>query len=149
MRPDYGAAAASIGVGSEDSLVTVADRWTQARTASRTLLLVEDDQALRQMLVWELTELGYSVHAVGDCREANAAMSAGNFDLALLDVGLPDGDGGALAGELAAVIPGIKIILCSGRFGAGAQGCIHPEVLACLAKPVSAHQIDTLFRAGV
>ena len=110
------------------------------------LLLLEDDEALRQMLVWELSELGYRVHPTGSCGEARAAIDACNFDLALMDVGLPDGDGAELAVELIGANPGLRIVLCSGRPGALARGRVPSEVIACLNKPVSVGRLDVVFR---
>lgn len=112
----------------------------------RNLLLLEDDDALRQMLVWELTELGYCVHPVGSCKEARAAIAAYGFDLALMDVGLPDGDGAELAAELIKINSGLRIVLSSGRPGALAPHRVPSGVVACLTKPISVHRLDTLFR---
>lgn len=111
-----------------------------------SLLLLEDDEALRQMLVWELSELGYRVYPVGSCDEARTAIAARAFDLALMDVGLPDGDGAELAAELIETHSDLRIVLCSGRPGALAPERVPPGVLACLTKPVSIHRLDRLFR---
>jgi DNA-binding response OmpR family regulator len=111
-----------------------------------SLLLLEDDEALRRMLVWELSELGYRVYPAGSCDEARAAIAARAFDLALMDVGLPDGDGAELAAELIETHSDLRIVLCSGRPGALAPERAPPGVLACLTKPVSVHRLDRLFR---
>lgn len=108
------------------------------------LLVLEDDDALRRMLAWELAELGYEVESAGRCREARAVLAGGGFGVALLDVGLPDGDGILLAGEFAADYPDLHILLCSGRHGAFARRTIPSAVLACLTKPLSVHRLDGL-----
>ena len=59
------------------------------------ILLVEDDAALRSALEELLLREGYEVIKVPDMRSAQEAMNA-EIDLAMLDVGLPDGDGVSL-----------------------------------------------------
>ncbi len=110
------------------------------------LLIVEDDQALRQMLAWELSDLGYRVCATGSCREALAAAGAIGFRLAVLDIDLPDGDGCRLAAELVRTSPRLRVVLVSGRHGADRCGPGSPAVIARLTKPVSAWRLDTILR---
>ena len=56
------------------------------------ILLVEDDTALRSALEELLLREGYEVTKVSNVRSAQEAMNS-EIDLAMLDVGLPDGDG--------------------------------------------------------
>lgn len=56
------------------------------------ILLVEDDTALRGALEELLLREGYEVFEAFNVRSAVEGMSA-QIDLAILDVGLPDGDG--------------------------------------------------------
>jgi DNA-binding response OmpR family regulator len=110
------------------------------------LLIVEDDQALRQMLAWELSDLGYRVCATGSCREARSAAAAIGFRLAVLDIDLPDGDGCRLAAELVRTSAGLNVVLVSGRHGADHCGPCSPAVIARLTKPVSAWRLDVILR---
>ena len=59
------------------------------------ILLVEDDTALRGALEELLAREGYEVSKVSNVRSAVEAMNS-EIDLAMLDVGLPDGDGVSL-----------------------------------------------------
>lgn len=124
---------------------------TQTRGPSprvvQRLLLVEDDSALRQMLTWDLAELGYRVHAVSTCHEARSASAANRFDLAVVDVGLPDGDGLSLASELAGMLPGLRVLICSGGHGQSVPDSLSGAVLACLTKPVPVERLHRLFQA--
>ena len=112
----------------------------------RRLLLVEDDRSLNQMLEWGLAELGYAVTAVFDRRSALSASASGKFDLALLDIGLPDGDGTALAEELSEADPDLRIVLCTGGHQRETRDWRHPAVLTLLTKPLSLEGLDRLFR---
>lgn len=146
MKPESGGLV-SRGRDSEAAELRGAGTRQAPSEVGMRLLLLEDDEALRQMLAWELAELGYHVHLVGSCGEARAAVAAHAFDLALFDVGLPDGDGTALAAELTESDPNLGIILCSGKPRALDQEPVPQEVIACLTKPVSVHRLDALFRS--
>jgi DNA-binding response OmpR family regulator len=63
------------------------------------ILLVEDDPSLLQTMTERLQKEGHRVQPVKSCAEAMAQISE-KFDLAVLDVGLPDGDGFSLAAKL-------------------------------------------------
>ena len=67
----------------------------------KKLLLVEDDAALRALLADALRVEGYQVLAAASCADAQALWRQSErehapFDLALLDLGLPDGEGSEL-----------------------------------------------------
>lgn len=57
------------------------------------ILFVEDDIALGYALDFSLIDEGFEVERVGTIQEAKSKFSKGNFDLILLDVNLPDGNG--------------------------------------------------------
>ncbi len=64
------------------------------------LLVVEDNEKMAALLAKLLTDSGFAVDAVGTVDEALAALDVATYDLILLDLGLPDGDGGALIRNL-------------------------------------------------
>ena len=57
------------------------------------ILIVEDQLRLAQMLKQGLTERAHTVINVGTCAAARDALAEDTFDLIILDLGLPDGDG--------------------------------------------------------
>lgn len=57
------------------------------------VLLLEDDAALVDGLVYALEKEGFSVEAASCVREALARLDTADYDLLLLDIGLPDGSG--------------------------------------------------------
>jgi DNA-binding response OmpR family regulator len=57
------------------------------------VLIVEDEDVLRQVMARFLAGRGLVVAAVASLGEAREALAAGPFDALVLDVGLPDGDG--------------------------------------------------------
>jgi len=58
------------------------------------LLLVEDNDRLSQFVVKGLSDAGFAVDRVARLDDASVALRAGRFDAVVLDLGLPDGDGG-------------------------------------------------------
>ncbi|MDR3209242.1 MAG: response regulator transcription factor [Oscillospiraceae bacterium] len=75
---------------------------------TQCILLVEDDAMIASGLVYALEQEGYAVTHGGSVREARRAAETGRFDLAILDMQLPDGTGfdarDALRGGDAAII---------------------------------------------
>lgn len=56
-------------------------------------LIVEDQERLARFIKQGLTEYAYTVTWVGNCRDARDALCETNYDVIILDLGLPDGDG--------------------------------------------------------
>lgn len=64
--------------------------------AGKSILLVDDDQEIRELLDAYLSRAGFQVRAVADGAGLRAAMAAEPADLVILDVMLPDEDGFSL-----------------------------------------------------
>ena len=64
------------------------------------ILLVEDETAIAETIVYALRAEGHTVRHCLDGGQALQAVADAAFDLAILDVGLPDISGFALCGEL-------------------------------------------------
>lgn len=71
-------------------------------TKNATLLLVEDNEVNREMLMRRLQRAGYSVRSAADGREALACIAAEQPALVLLDMNLPIKDGWTVAREIRA-----------------------------------------------
>lgn len=63
----------------------------------KQILIVEDDELLNKMLVYNLKSESYGVVSVETVKEAMEVLKSQPFDLVLLDINLPDGDGYAIA----------------------------------------------------
>lgn len=61
-----------------------------------SILVVDDEEAVRELLVRLLQSTGHRVRAVGSAREAHAALKESPVSLLITDVKLPDQDGIAL-----------------------------------------------------
>ena len=63
----------------------------------KQILIVEDDELLNKMLVYNLQSESYGIVSVETVKEAMEVLKSQPFDLVLLDINLPDGDGYAIA----------------------------------------------------
>jgi two-component system, cell cycle sensor histidine kinase and response regulator CckA len=88
----------------------------EAPRGSETVLLVEDDPALRSFVRVVLGERGYRILEAQNGAEAIsiAGQFDGRIDFVLTDVVMPKMGGRELAAELAARCPGIRILYMSG-----------------------------------
>jgi DNA-binding NarL/FixJ family response regulator len=79
-----------------------------------SILLIDDDPAFRRLARQTLNGSGLTV--VGEAATAAEGSSAARSlkpQIVLVDVGLPDGDGLSLAGELSALPWGPRVVLTS------------------------------------
>jgi CheY-like chemotaxis protein len=82
----------------DDDLVT--RHFLEERRRRLRVLLADDNEVNRQVAAAILTQRGHSVDSVGDGTEAIAAAEAAVYDVALLDVEMPEMDGPTAAGKL-------------------------------------------------
>lgn len=64
------------------------------------LLIVEDETRIAELVKAGLVREGFAVDVVGQCSDARAALAVTSYDAAVVDLGLPDGDGLDLLREL-------------------------------------------------
>ena len=57
------------------------------------LLLVEDDRMLARGIASALDQSGYAVDVAASCADAQRAVATAAYEIGILDLGLPDGDG--------------------------------------------------------
>jgi len=78
----------------------------------RNILIVDDDKSILRILTRILQKQGYSTHTAETGREAEEMINNQSYDLALIDVKLPDTDGVDLLQRIQGAKPNmIKIIL--------------------------------------
>jgi PAS domain S-box-containing protein len=93
-------------------------------TKAATVLLVEDEDAVRHVTARILREQGHTVLEARRAGEARtlAQKHAGSIDVLLIDVVMPEISGPKLAQELSASTPGLRVLLMSGYSGGLVQG---------------------------
>jgi DNA-binding response OmpR family regulator len=78
--------------------------------SATTLLLVEDDPNVASTLVQQLGREGFAVSHAASVAAARAALARQHYDAAVLDVGLPDGDGFEVGRYLREVSPATAML---------------------------------------
>ena len=103
------------------------------------LLVVEDDDIVRMLMVEVLDELGYLVIEAEDAAAALRVLEDPNQTLALMmtDVGLPDMRGEVLAGKARELRPLLPVLFASGY----ADSINVPEGMHLIGKPFSIDQL--------
>ncbi|MCB5295051.1 MAG: response regulator [Candidatus Cloacimonadaceae bacterium] len=83
------------------------------------ILVIEDDDSFRNVLVQMLSKSGFDVRQAGDGNQALEVCAQFGPDLVLTDIIMPDKEGLETIQELMEIKPGIKIIAMSGggKFG--------------------------------
>ena len=121
---------------------------SEQATFKKRLLIVDDDHSLRQMLGWAFEDLGYAVWTAGDCLEAATTVKTREFDYALVDHHLPDGNGNTLSLRLRKVMPSLKVMLMSADHGVQPPLAENDNTpIGFMAKPLRPAQIARWFSA--
>jgi two-component system OmpR family response regulator len=81
------------------------------------ILLVEDDAALADGLSLSLTDSGFAVTLATTARFADSALLTRTYDLLILDLGLPDGDGLDILRRLRQRKAALPVLILTARDG--------------------------------
>lgn len=114
-----------------------------------TILCVDDDASMRQMLFDSLTPRGYHVLGAASVDEAVKIASAQKLDLVILDVLLPDTEGFALFERLTSETPNAKVpvVMASGCGTMDARNlAARRGAVAYLHKPFQIQQLLSVIR---
>jgi signal transduction histidine kinase len=114
-----------------------------------SVLIVDDDEALADNLSEIVQMLGVEATIARDRRSALALAGEKDFDVALIDVRLPDGDGLSLLEPLRTSSPFIQSVMVTGDATVeGAIAAVRVAAFAYVLKPVSPPDLlDTVRRA--
>jgi DNA-binding response OmpR family regulator len=79
------------------------------------LLVVEDEARISEIVRTALVRGGFAVDVVRLCADAQEALATNPYDAAILDLGLPDGDGLKLLKELRASRNAVPVLVLTAR----------------------------------
>jgi CheY-like chemotaxis protein len=106
------------------------------------ILIVDDEPTVRVFFEQMLSEDGYYVLAVGTVRQALRAIADRPFELALVDLSLPDGDGLELVRQMRVELPYLKILATSGFLvGAMPEVAMAAGATGTLSKPTTGSEL--------
>lgn len=112
--------------------------------ADRMVLLVEDEVLVAALAVDALEELGFrTVEATTAKAAREIANGSAKLAFAIIDIGLPDGRGDALALELRALHADLPIVIATGYDGANLNETLRKQPrTAVLTKPYDIGQLQ-------
>jgi two-component system cell cycle sensor histidine kinase/response regulator CckA len=100
------------------------------------ILVVEDDDLVRRLVVRTLEGAGYAVQAGSRANEGLELARTARFDLLVTDVVMPGGNGKQLATQLIAIYPELRVLYISGYTdGTIAPGGVLDTGIEFLPKP--------------
>lgn len=79
------------------------------------ILMIEDESRLVELLRAALSRAGFVVDAVGTCADGHEALALMPYDAAILDLGLPDGDGLALLAATRSNVNYVPVLILTAR----------------------------------
>src|SRR3954471_17531385 len=142
----------SSGLSASDSNARPATQIDALLTGTETILLVEDDSMMRELLTLALERFGYAVVAAQDGEAAIdvASQYGAPIHVVLTDVIMPRMNGCDLAHELRRWYPSIGVLLMSGLpDGAAAALALDTEMAFFIQKPFSMHALAAAIRSAV
>jgi len=115
--------------------------------AFEKVLLVEDEPVVRNLQTEIFTRRNFAVSVAESLAQAEAAIVRESFDLVMLDIRLPDGDGQQFLERLAALPERPLVVMVTG-YGSieSAVSCMRAGAFDYLLKPFSASQIDVVIK---
>jgi two-component system OmpR family response regulator len=111
---------------------------------SYTVLVVDDDTAIRFLCRVNLELEGWTVREAAAIDEARSMLAAGGIDLVLLDVHVGGESGVDFLGELRAVHPDVSVVLLTGSVGTPALDGVEAD--GVIAKPFTLTELTGTVR---
>src|SRR5262245_25685604 len=112
------------------------------------LLVVDDDVEVRSLLVRALERDGHVVTAKTTARSALAALRARSFDVVVLDLALPDGNGVELCRSLRALSNVVPVLMLTAHSEVGTRvGSLDAGADDFLGKPFAVAELRARVRA--
>ncbi|MEY2935715.1 MAG: hypothetical protein RL033_6464 [Pseudomonadota bacterium] len=110
------------------------------------VLLVEDEDMVRKVLLRMLSARGYDVKTATNVSEAEAlfAVPGNDFELLITDVMIPQGSGHALARGLVERQPSLRVLFVSGYSGGNPVEGIDPVNVRFLTKPFGSAELSQM-----
>ncbi len=123
----------------------------ERRTAAKATVLVVDDEAdIRELLELTLLRMGLGVECAGSVAQATEHLKAHSFDLCLTDMRLPDGDGLELVRYIGANCTDLPVAVITAHGSTeNAVAALKAGAFDYVSKPLSLEQLRTLVKSAL
>ena len=114
------------------------------------VLVVDDEADIRELIDLTLARMGLATECAGSVAEARAALDAGDFQLCLTDMRLPDGEGLDIVRYIGEHCPQTPVAVITAYGSAGnAVAALKAGAFDYLAKPVGLEQLRALIKSAL
>jgi len=115
-----------------------------------TVLVVDDEADIRELLELTLLRMGLAVECAGSAAEAIAFLKRRGFDLCLTDMRLPDGDGLELVRYIGANCADLPVAVITAHGSTeNAVAALKAGAFDYVSKPLSLEQLRTLVKSAL
>jgi len=122
----------------------------QRSAQQTTLLLIEDDELVRDALARGFVREGYLVLTAATGHDAMGVLYTSPVDVVLLDVGLPDVSGADLCARLRQFFPYMPVVVCTGAASPEeAAGLRELGITHFFCKPISMPELIAAVRSAL
>lgn len=119
----------------------------EGNAAGALILVVDDDATIIELVDLVLTQNGFKTRKAANIKDAVKLAEEESFDLAILDIFLPDGTGLELARKIKSRNPKLPVIIMTGTPDSGnVKQAVDIEVDAYLIKPVDVDKLLSLVK---
>ncbi|MCK5527397.1 MAG: response regulator [Candidatus Latescibacteria bacterium] len=112
---------------------------------NKKILVIDDDESMRHLLVDALEVFGYQVSTAVDGRQALDILDEATFDLAICDLMMPHLDGRSFLKKVKGHTPDLPVMIITGYGTAQTEDeMMRLGAMGYLSKPFTIEQIKTL-----
>ncbi len=116
---------------------------------SGTILVVDDDEGVRNVLSRWVADMGYAVKTAADADTALEIMRECPIDVALCDVRMPGHDGIWLLDQACRLCPEIALVLATGLTEMDPMVTLRPGVVGYIVKPFNRDDLAKVIVRGM
>ena len=122
----------------------VAGRWAEAVSAANSgrILIVDDEVVVANSLRKTFSRKGFTVEEAFSCKEAMGKVSEKSYDMVLLDMRMPDGNGLDLLPKIKALRPNMPVVIVTGFASIDtAVEAVHKGATDYMPKPFTPEEV--------
>jgi two-component system response regulator (stage 0 sporulation protein F) len=115
----------------------------------RRLLVVDDENDLREVIAFDFNRKGYEVHTAEGGKEAWKKLNLLTVDLVITDIKMPEGDGIELLSLIKAKFPQLPVICLTGFAELSQDEMIKLGATAVFEKPFERKKLHEAVETGI